>query len=115
MEALRRRSRKEAIAIFVTDEEPIASRILYVNDAFVEMTGYTSEELVGHSAMLLAGRRPSADALRAAREAPKPYVAIERKLRRDGTAYDAEVRLEALPGGHGHVVLLQRELEPVRV
>jgi PAS domain S-box-containing protein len=103
------------MAIFIHDEEPIASRIVYVNDAFVRMTGYTVDELVGHSALLLAGARPKLENIRAAKSAPKnrPYVAIERKARRDGSFYDVEIRLEALPVAKGapmHLVLTQREL-----
>ena len=103
------------MAIFVEDEEPVASRILYVNEAFERMSGYTSEQLIGHSALLLAGARPDWKALRAARNANKirPYVSIEAKQRPDGTRYIAEVRLQAVGQAAGyprHIVLTQREL-----
>jgi PAS domain S-box-containing protein len=111
----RRAGSGDAIAIFVADDEPIASRIVYVNDAFVRMTGYTPDQLIGHSALLLAGARPKVEDLRAAIEALKnrAYVAIERKARRDGSFYDAEVRLEVLnrgASGPAHVAMTQREL-----
>ena len=110
---------REAVAIFVEDEEPIASRIVYVNEAFERMSGYTAAQLVGHSALLLAGASPSGYALRAAREAKKsgrPYTAIERKKRPDGSTYFAEIRLEALgrtQGHQRHIVLMQREVTDV--
>jgi PAS domain S-box-containing protein len=104
----------EAIAIFVAHEEPVASRIVYVNQAFEHLTGYTAEQLIGHSALLLAGARPSRDQLRAiASSNDRPYRATERKARPDGSSYDVEVCLETLghePGGPRHRVLMQREI-----
>lgn len=109
------------IAIFVASDEPIGARIVYVNDAFTRMTGYTSDQLVNHSAMLLAGARPRPEQLDAVQAVPRdgrPYVGVEEKARRDGTRYRAEVRIETLrtePGRPTHVVLTQRELAPVSV
>lgn len=105
----------EGIAIFIADEEPVGSRILYVNAAFLEMSGYTADQLVGHSAILLAGARPSLEAARAAFQVRRgrPYVARERKFRPDGSSYEAEVRLEYLSPSRGQLprlVLTQREI-----
>lgn len=99
------------IAIFVVDEEPIASRILYVNDAFVRMSGYAAEQLVGHSALLLLGARPSRDGLDTAVASAFPWTRHETKVRPDGSTYRVEVTLEALPRAPGrpqHVVVTQR-------
>ena len=99
------------IAIFVVDDEPIASRILYVNEAFARMSGYTSEQLVGHSALLLAGARPRREDLEAAIAARFPYARAETKTRPDGSTYRVDVAMEALPRTGGrpqHVVLTQR-------
>lgn len=101
------------IAIFVVDEEPIGSRILYVNDAFVRMSGYTSEQLVGHSALLLAGARPRRENLETALASQLPWMRAETKARPDGSTYEVEVSMEALPRTPGkpqHVVLTQRVL-----
>jgi PAS domain S-box-containing protein len=106
----------DGIAIFINDEdEPKLSRIVYVNEAFVRMAGMSADQLVGHSAILLAGSRPKLHEVRAAMDAPKdrPYVTIHRKVRPDGTEYDAEVRIEPLPQSPGrpqHMVLTQRAL-----
>ena len=99
------------IAIFVVDDEPIGSRILYVNDAFARMSGYTSEQLVGHSALLLAGARPCREDLETALAAQFPWARAETKARPDGSTYRVEVSMEALPRTPGrpqHVVLTQR-------
>ena len=99
------------IAIFVVDDEPIGSRILYVNEAFVRMSGYTSEQLVGHSALLLAGARPKRENIASAIASQFPWERIETKTRPDGMTYRVEMSMEALPRTPGrpqHVVLTQR-------
>lgn len=100
------------IAIFVVvDDEPIGSRILYVNEAFARMSGYTSEQLVGHSTLRLAGARPRREDLEAAIAARFPWARAETKTRPDGSTYRVEVAMEALPRTAGrpqHVVLTQR-------
>lgn len=106
----------EGIAIFIADEEPVGSRILYVNAAFERMSGYTAEQLVGHSAMLLAGARPDRERAFVASTVRRgrPYVGRERKFRPDGTSYDVVVRLEVLSPSRGEeprIVLTQREIE----
>jgi PAS domain S-box-containing protein len=107
---------EEGLAIFIVDEEPIGSEIVYVNHAFARMSGYTPDQLIGHSALLLAGARPNRDALakamKQARE--RPFLATERKFRPDGSTYDVELRLETLRPSSAdapeRVVLMQREL-----
>ncbi len=109
-----RTSLGEAIAIFIPHEEPVASEIVYVNDAFVGMSGFRAEQLVGHSAMLLAGSRPDPELARAAvaaSRAGRPFARRERKFRPDGSFYDVDVRLEVLGGaasGPARIVLFQR-------
>lgn len=52
-------------------------------------------------------------AVGAALSAHRPFVAIQRKVRPDGSFYDAEMRIEALQGeraGSTRVILVQREL-----
>lgn len=101
------------IAIFVVDDEPVASRTLYVNEAFVRMSGYSAEQLVGHSALLLLGARPTRSDLDSAVGLAFPWTRHETKVRPDGSTYRAEVTLEALPRAAGrpqHVVLTQRRI-----
>lgn len=105
---------EEGIAIFILDDEPIGSEIVYVNHAFAEMSGYAREQLVGHSALLLAGARPNREKVAAAMSARKPHRMRERKIRPDGSSYDVEVRFEVLRGGDpeapARVVVTQRQI-----
>lgn len=105
---------EEGIAIFIVDDEPIGSEIVYVNHAFAKMSGYAAEQLVGHSALLLAGARPNRERVTAAMFSRKPYRMRDRKVRPDGSAYDVEVRFELLRGGDPkappRVVVTQRQI-----
>lgn len=104
----------EGIAIFIMDDEPIGSEIVYVNKAFTDMSGYTTDQLVGHSAVLLAGARPNHARVKEAMTARKPYRMRDRKVRPDGSHYDVEVRFEVLRGGDpeapARVVVTQRQI-----
>jgi len=102
----------DGIAVFIPDEEPFAGRILYVNDAFVRMSGYSAEQLVGHSAMLLAGARPDfayVSAAVAAVSQRKSYEAKARKFRPDGTSFDAVVHVDPF-GEERQMILVQRQV-----
>lgn len=108
-------SMQDGIAIFTAEREPIASRTIFVNDAFEAISGYTREQLVGHSALLLQGAKPDLSLLRRAIESPKepPFFALARKTRPDGTSYDAAIRISTLRDRRGrvtHFMLTEREL-----
>ncbi|CAN5924321.1 hypothetical protein BH11MYX4_BH11MYX4_52480 [soil metagenome] len=104
-----------AIAIFTAEEDLIGSEIVFVNDAFARMTGYAVDELVGHSALLLMGRRPALEEVRTSLGSRRdgPYFAVTRRTRSDGTVYDVEVRISAVVDASGattHYALSHREL-----
>lgn len=106
------------IAILTLEPELVDCRVVYADQAMARISGYTLDQLRGHSAWLLAGARPSAAHLRAiesALHAGRPFVAIQRKTRPHGSFYDALMRIEPLRGsrdGSRRVILLQRELAP---
>lgn len=86
----------EAVAIFTAEDDLAFGEIVFVNEAFVEMTGYPREALIGHSALLLMGKHPERDGFSSA---------MTRRTRRDGTEYDVEVHVRAIAD---HYVLTQR-------
>jgi PAS domain S-box-containing protein len=70
--------------------------LIYVNEAFVKMTGYPSEEILGHNCRFLQGEDRSQPGLREVRAALKEGRhgrAVLRNYRRDGRAFWNELTL----------------------
>jgi PAS domain S-box-containing protein len=67
-------------AVMITDAEPLdmpGPRILYVNDAFTKMTGYTSTEVIGKSPRILQGPKSDKAELRRLSEAIRRWEVCE--------------------------------------
>lgn len=63
-------------AILITEAEPLDSpgpRILYVNDAFTRMTGYSPEEVIGRSPRILQGPKTDKKELKRLSEALRKW------------------------------------------
>jgi diguanylate cyclase (GGDEF)-like protein/PAS domain S-box-containing protein len=81
-----------------------ARPILYVNRAFEQLFGRTRDDLVGQDPGLLVGEAASLDVRRDLLAALRAGVAHEATIslrRRDGTAFDAEMRLTPVHGTDG--------------
>lgn len=80
-------------AILVTEAAPIdepGPRIVYVNEAFSRMTGYTAEEVLGKTPRILQGpetERARLDELRASLEKWEPVRVEVLNYRKDGTEF----------------------------
>ena len=103
----------DAVAIFAADDWPIGSEVIYANAAYLALSGYRADELIGHSSILLAGAQPDVGHVAAVLRAPKdrPFSATLRKHRPDGSTYDVEMRISPLRNDHGattHYVLTER-------
>jgi PAS domain S-box-containing protein len=109
----------DAIAIFTADDWPVGSRIVYVNPAFVRLSGFTHDQLVGHSALLLAGARPALSHVKdlAAAAENEVFHAVTRKARPDGSSYLARLKIASLQDDDGevtHFILTQRDIPEQR-
>lgn len=103
----RTRTMDEApMGITMSDPSQPDNPLIYVNDRFVEMTGYDRDAALGRNCRFLQG--PDTDeervaALRAAIDAGEPATVTLRNYRRDGEAFRNRVSLTPLYDADGDV------------
>jgi len=105
--------------VMITEAEPIdkpGPRIVFVNDAFERVTGYTRAEALGRSPRLLQGartQRGELDRVRAALERREFVVARVINYKKSGTEFWNEFSIIPLINGQGqctHFVSIQRDI-----
>lgn len=109
-ETLQRRTHavdEAPIGITISDPEQADNPLIYVNDAFVEMTGYPREEAIGENCRFLQGENTSPDRvarIREAIDAQEPISLDVRNYRRDGTEFWNHFEVAPVRDGAGNVV-----------
>ncbi len=89
---------------------------MYVNEAFVRKTGYTSGEVLGRTPRILQGPRTDRRALDRIREAMKAWQSVEVEVVnycRDGTPFLCELSISPVADERGwftHWVAVQRDV-----
>jgi len=105
-------------AILITDaqlDHP-GPYIVYVNDAFTDMTGWSAEAIVGKSPRVLQGEKTDGDVLKRLRKAldrGEPFDARAVNYRRDGTPFELEWRTAPIRDAEGrttHYIAVQRDV-----
>ncbi len=105
--------------VIITEAAPLhlpGPRIVYVNDAFTRMTGYTLDEAVGRTPRILQGPRSdrrTLDHMRAAFDAGLPVRVEVLDYRKDGSTLWVEMSVAPLTDGLGratHFVSVQRDI-----
>ncbi len=108
-EALRLRNRAiESSVNWIMITEPVEEhqRIVYVNPAFEQITGYAAGEIVGRNPALLHRddvEQQGVIALRDAAEHRREVAVLVRNYRRDGTMFWNELRVAPVPDEAGRV------------
>jgi len=95
-------------------DEPGALRIVFVNQAFSELTGYGRDEVLGHTPGFLQGEDTDPDVLDRLEKdlaADRPFHGKAANYRKDGSRFIMEwtVQRVAEVGGETYYVAVQRE------
>jgi len=110
----------EAVLITDTQSDPPGPRIIYANDAFVEVSGYSREELIGNTPRIMQGPRSdraTLDRVRHALEHEEPFHGEIYNHHKDGTPFLIEWRLSPVRNASGRVVnwiAVQRDITQER-
>ncbi len=90
--------------------------VLYVNEAFCRLSGYSAEEIIGRSLFLLRGPKTDPAALESIRQALERGEPLRIELcnhRKDGTPFWVDLSLVPVPDRRGrvaHWVMIQRDI-----
>jgi PAS domain S-box-containing protein len=93
--------------MIVTDPRQADNPIVFVNRAFLEMTGYSSEELLGNNCRFLQGPDTDRDTVDSVREAiaARNEVAVEiLNYRKDGSSFWNALFISPVYNEHGELV-----------
>lgn len=118
------------VAITLADPSQDNEPLVYVNDAFEEMTGYTVDEVLGRNCRFLQGEATDPEkitALRTAIDEEEPITVEIRNYRKDGTQFWNKLTVTPIYSAAGNLVrylgtqediterkLRQKELEAER-
>lgn len=97
---------KEGILITDSHLDLPGPRIIFVNEALTQMTGYTAEELVGKSPRIFQSRRTDRSVLERLKDQllrGKPFTGEVVNRRKDGSEYCVELHISPVFDGSGRV------------
>ncbi len=109
--------------VIITEAEPIdqpGPRIVYVNQAFVDDTGYSAAEAIGQTPRMLQGPETSIEGRGAIRNALGGWKPVRQELlnyRKDGTPFWNEISIAPLmdsTGWYTHWVSVNRDTTEIR-
>ncbi|WP_053057803.1 EAL domain-containing protein [Rubrobacter aplysinae] len=90
--------------VVITDHRGPDSPIIYLNEMFEKMTGYSAEDALGYNCRFLHGddrAQPELYGLRDAIEAGREHTCVLRNYRKDGTLFWNELRVAPVYDGGG--------------
>ncbi len=107
---------QDAIVITTADVTGVGPQIVYVNPAFVRMTGYTSQEVIGETPKILQGHKTDRNVLvdlRRKLEKGEIFSTVTVNYRKDGTEFFNEWHIEPIKDADGkttHFLSVQRDV-----
>jgi PAS domain S-box-containing protein len=107
---------EEAIVITTAEFASPGPRIVYVNDSFIKMTGYTREEVIGNTLALLQRSKAEQFILEDSRARLSKGEAVSRETtnyRKDGREFISEWHITPIRNQQGnvtHLVSIQRDI-----
>ncbi len=90
----------------VDNSEGTSEEIIYVNSSFVELTGYSKEEMLGETPILLVGPQSSSQELKKIRHAIEHGHPTEVEMinyKKDGTQFWANIVISPVIDKHGNI------------
>ncbi len=112
-------------AIVITEAEPHhpphGPKVIYVNEAFTRMTGYTSDEVIGKTPRMLQGEKTNQTELTKVREALNKWESVNIEVinyRKDGTEYWVEMNIVPIADESGwftHWMSVERDISDRKV
>jgi len=109
-------ARDAVIVLEASPSDALGRKVLYVNRAFTEMSGYEANEIVGRSLHVLRGPESdpaTLDQLRTALETVTPLQTELMNYTKDGRKFWVELSLVPVPdeeGGQASWVMIQRDI-----
>ena len=106
-------------AVMITEAEPFdppGPRILYVNEAFTRVTGYTAEEVIGQTPRILQGQGTSAEARAFVKGMLSKWRPVRQEIlnyRKDGTPIWLDMNIAPVADASGwytHWVSVERDV-----
>ncbi|MCY0852595.1 PAS domain S-box protein [Cupriavidus sp. D39] len=108
--------RETVDGVLIVDARLEHCPIVFANDAFLQLTGYERDEILGRSFDSFQGTDAEQDGLKTLRRAVRKMEAVKtvlRSYRKDGSMFWAEVSITPIKDGHGgatHFVAFQRDV-----
>jgi PAS domain S-box-containing protein len=106
-------------AVLITEAEPLdepGPRIVYVNEAFTQMTGYTAEEIMGKTPRILQGPKSDKNELKRLSEAMRRFQPCEIttvNYHKSGDEFWMNLAVSPVTdekGRHTHFIAIQRDV-----
>jgi PAS domain S-box-containing protein len=106
-------------AVMITEAQPInppGPKIVYINDAFTKMTGYSKDEVIGKSPRMFQGSRTSREKLDKLRKALENWEACDIEIvnyKKNGESFWINMTLAPVTdttGKYTHWISIQRDI-----